>query len=82
MNNFTLTDYEEYLTGTLTKRSERVRLARSHLRFVQLGTGFELDSLVSEARTLTSALGFWADCVFDRFGDFPTGFKCTQFLLR
>jgi len=60
MNNFTLTDYEEYLAGTLTKRPERVRcpttssiflanlkgLVGLDLRFVELGTGFELDFLV------------------------------------
>ena len=96
MNNFTYTDYEEYPAGTLTKRPERVRCATtssiflanltslvgSDLRFVQLGTGFELDFLVFGARTLTSALGFWEDCVFSSFSGFSTGFKCTRFLLR
>ena len=61
MNNFTYTDYEEYPAGTLTKRPERVRCATtssiflanltslvgSDLRFVQLGTGFELDFDIS-----------------------------------
>lgn len=78
MNNFTLTDYEEYLAGTLTKRPENVHCATnssiflanltglvgSDFYFVELGTGFELDFLVSEAQTLTSAFGFWGDCVF------------------
>ena len=66
MNNFTLTDYEKYLAGTLTKRPKRVRFATSSsifladltglvgadLSFVELGTAFELDVLVSEALTL------------------------------
>ena len=97
MNNFTLIDYEEYLAGTLTKRPERVRFATTSsifladltslvgvdLSFVELGTAFELDFLVSEARTLRSAsFGFGADCVFSRFGGFPAGFRCTRFLLR
>jgi len=60
MNKFTLTDYEEYLADTLTKRSERVRCATtssiflanltdlvgSDLSFVELDTEFELDFLV------------------------------------
>ena len=76
MNNFTVTDYDQYLAGTLTKRPERVRFATtssiflanltglgdSDLIWVELGTGFGLDVLVSEARTLTSAFGFGADC--------------------
>ena len=96
MNNFTLTVYEEYLAGTLTKRPERVRCATTSsiflvnltglvggdLSFVELGTEFELDVSLSEARTLTSALGFWADCLLSRFGGFPVGFRCTRFLLR
>ena len=67
MNNFTLTVYEEYHAGILTKRPERVRfattrfhlltdltgLAGSDLSCVELDTGFELEFLVSEARTLT-----------------------------
>ena len=52
------------------------------LSFVELGRAFELDFLVSEARTLTSAFGFGSDCVFSRFGGFPAGFRCTRFLLR
>ena len=54
MNNFTLTDYEEYLTGVLTKHPERVRfattssifladltgLAGSDLSCLELGSGF------------------------------------------
>ena len=57
MNNFTKTDYEEYLAGTLTKRPERVPFATTSSIFladltglvgtdsssVELGTGFELD---------------------------------------
>ena len=96
MNNFTLTDYEKYLAGTLTTRPERVRFATTSsifladltglvgadLSLVELGTGFELDFLVFEARTLTSAFGFGADCVLSRFGGFPAGFRCTRFLLR
>ena len=96
MNNFTLTDYEEYLAGTLTKRPERVRFATTNsifladltglvganLSFVELGTGFELDFLDSETRSLTSVLEVWADCVFSRFGRFPLDFRCARFLLR
>ena len=96
MNNFTLTDYEEYLAGVLTKRPERVRfattssifladltgLAGSDLSCLELGTGFELECLVSEARSLTFAFGFGADCVFSKLGGFPAGFRCTRFLRR
>ena len=67
MNNFTLTVYEEYLAGTLTKRPERVWCATTSsiflakltgwvgwdLSFGGLGTEFELDVLVSKAQTLT-----------------------------
>ena len=95
MNNFTLTDYEKHLAGTLTKRPERVRFATTSsifladltglvgadLSLVEPGTVFELDFLVFEARTLT-AFGFGADCVLSRFGGFPAGFRCTRFLLR
>ena len=89
MNNFTLTVYEEYLASTLTKRPERVRCATTSsiflanlgwdLSFGELGTEFELDVLVSEARTLTSALEFWADCLLSRFSGFRAGFRCTRF---
>ena len=86
MNNFTLTDYEEYLTGVLTKHPGRVRfattssifladltgLAYTDLSCLELGTAFELEWLVSEARSLTFAFGFGADCVFSRLGSFPT----------
>ena len=96
MNNFTLIDYEEYLAGTLTKLPERIRFATTSsifladltglvvtdFSFIELSTAFELDFLVSEARTLTSAFGFGSNCVFSRFGGFPVGFRCTQFLLR
>ena len=78
MNNFTLTDYEEYLAGVLTKHPERVRFATtssifladltglvgSDLSCLELGTGVELECLVSKARSLTFAFGFGADCVF------------------
>ena len=50
-----LTDYEEYLAGTLTKRPDLTGLVGADLSFAELGTAFELDFLVSEARTLTSA---------------------------
>ena len=60
MNNFTLTDYDEYLSGTLTKCPECVccattssiflanltDLVGSDLSFVELDTEFELDFLV------------------------------------
>ena len=96
MNNFTLTDYEEYLAGVLTKHPECVRfattssifladltgLAGSDLSCLELGTGFELVCLVSKARSLTFAFGFGADCVFARLGSFPMVFRCTRFLLR
>ena len=39
MNNFTLTDYEEYLAGTLTKRPERVRFATTGFIFLADLTG-------------------------------------------
>ena len=91
-----LTVYDEYLAGTLIKRPERVRCATttsifftnftglvdSDLSFVELGTGFELDFLDSETRSLTSVLEVWADCVFSRFGRFPLDFRCARFLLR
>ena len=84
------------LAGILTKRPERVRFATtssifltdltglvgSDLSFVELDTVFELEFLVSEARTLVFAFGFGADCVFSVFGGFPAGFRCTRFLLR
>ena len=96
MNNFTLTDYEEYLAGVLTKHPERVRfattssifladltgLAGSDLSCLELGSGFELECLISEARSLTFAFGFGADCVFSRLGGFPAGFRCRRFLRR
>ena len=98
MNNFTLTDYEEYLTGVLTKRPGRVRFATtssifladltglvgSDLSCLELGTGcvFYLECLVSKARSLTFAFGFGADCVFSGLGGFPVGFRCTRFLRR
>ena len=77
MNNFTLTDYEEYLTGVLTKRPGRVRfattssifladltgLAGSDLSCLELGSGFELECLVSEARSLTVVFGLRAECL-------------------
>ena len=92
MNNVTLTDYEEYLAGTLTKRPEHDRFATTSsiflahltglvdadLSFVELGTAFELDFLVSEAWTLTSAFGFGSDCVFSRVDGFPAGFRCRR----
>ena len=95
MNNFTLTDYEEYLAGVLTKRPERVRfattssifladltgLAGSDLSCLELGSGFELECLVSEARSLTVVFGF-GQSVFSRLGGFPAGFGCTQFLQK
>ena len=94
MNNFTLTDYEEYLAGVLTKRPERVRFATtssifladltglvgSDLSCLELGTGVEPECLVSKARSLTFAFGFGADCVFSGLGGFPVGFRCTRFL--
>ena len=39
MNNFTLTDYEEYLAGVLTKRPERVRSATTSSIFLVDLTG-------------------------------------------
>ena len=39
MNNFTLTDYEEYLAGVLTKRPERVRFATTSSIFLADLTG-------------------------------------------
>ena len=56
MNNLTLTDYEDYIAGTLTKRPERVRFATTSsilltdltvlvgadLRFVELGTAVSI----------------------------------------
>lgn len=87
MNNFTLTVYEEYLAGILTKRPECVGFATSSSIFltdltglvgsdlssVELDTGFEIEFLVSEGRTLGLAVGFGADCVFSVFGGFFCG---------
>ena len=39
MNHFTLTDYEEYLAGTLTKRPEHVRFAKTSSMFLADLTG-------------------------------------------
>ena len=39
MNNFTLTDYEKHLAGTLTKRPERVRFATTSSIFLADLTG-------------------------------------------
>ena len=39
MNNFTLTDYEEYLAGTLTERPKRVRFATTSSLFLADLTG-------------------------------------------
>ena len=96
MNNFTLTDYEEYLAGVLTKHPECVRFATTSSIFLadltglagldlsclELGTGFELECLVSEAQSLAFAFGFGTDCVFFRLGSFHAGFRCTRFLQR
>ena len=63
---------EEYLAGTLTKRPKRVHFATTSsiflahltglvgadLSFVELGTAFELDFLVSEAWNLNQ-LWIW-----------------------
>ena len=58
MNNFTLTDYKEYLAGTLTKRPERVRFTTTRSIFLADLTGLvgadlsfvELERLRSNGR--------------------------------
>ena len=69
MKNFSLTVYEEYLTGTLTKRPKRVRYGTNSsiflanltglvgwdLRFVQLGNGMVMVMVMH----LYSAFSMW-----------------------
>ena len=89
MNNFTVTDFDEYLVGTLTKRPEAP--SSSELNRL-IGLGFKLCR--TRYRIWTRLFSF-RGMDFDRHQPldlvqivvlqiqrFPAGFRCARFLLR